>query len=238
MGRDVNLPLIKTERCPMQYERLVHVATTSPEKQIRDQAFGELMRRFEPMVLYQANRTLNDPDKADDVAQNTFLEMYGKLHQIRDPKAFPGWLRRLVQTQCSRQVRRDRRSFVPLDDDAMQVAAEDLSPMERVEMRQRAERLRQAVDALPETERAAAKMYYYERMSQAEIATRLKIEPKTVKSRLHAARGRLKRTLTHRCPTLDRIAREGRPLLAVACHKAAGQIIQLPAHADSVQMAA
>jgi len=59
----------------MPYEHLVRVANSSAEKHVRDQAFAELMRRFEPMVMYHANRTLGDPDKAEDAAQSTFLEM-------------------------------------------------------------------------------------------------------------------------------------------------------------------
>lgn len=221
----------------MSYERLVRVATTSTQKRNRDQAFAELMRRFEPMVMYHANRTLGDPDKAEDAAQNTFLEMYRKLHQLHNPQAFPSWLRRIVQTQCHRQIRKDRRSFEPLDE-TIQIATDDLSPLERVERRQQSEFLTRAINKLPDTERAATRMFYYEHLSHAEIARRLKVPSKTVKSRLHAARGRLKRTLKKQSPTLDRLAREGRPILAVACHAAAGQLIQLPARAESVSMAA
>ncbi|HAA74651.1 TPA: hypothetical protein DCE37_05975 [Candidatus Latescibacteria bacterium] len=85
----------------MPYERLVRVVNKSPDKQTRGRAFSELMRRFEPMVMYHTNRTMGDPDKAENVAQNTFLEMYRKLHQLQNPNAFPSWLHRIVQTHVT-----------------------------------------------------------------------------------------------------------------------------------------
>ena len=81
-------------------------------------------------------------------------------------------------------------------------------------------------------------MFYYEHLSHGEIADRLNVPAKTVKSRLHSARGRLKRSLTKQSPTLDRLARVSRPLLTIAGQAAATQIIQLPARAESVSMAA
>jgi RNA polymerase sigma factor (sigma-70 family) len=222
----------------MPYERLVRVAnSTQTEKHVRDQAFSELMRRFEPMVMYHAHRTLGDPDKAEDAAQNTFFEMYKKLHQLQNPQAFPSWLRRIVQTQCHRQIRKERKGIEPLDD-ALQIASNEISPLEQVEKRERSEHLKVAINKLPETERLATRMFYYEHLSHAEIADRLNVPAKTVKSRLHSARGRLKRSLTKQSPTLDRLARVSRPLLTIAGQAAATQIIQLPARAESVSMAA
>ena len=222
----------------MPYERLVRAAnSTQTDKHVRDQAFSELMRRFEPMVMSHANRTLGDPHKAEDATQNTFFEMYKKLHQLQNPQAFPSWLRRIVQTQCHRQIRKERYGIEPLGE-TMHIASGEPSPLERLEKRERADILTSAINKLPETERLATRMFYYEHLSHAEIAHRLNVPPKTVKSRLHSARGRLKLSLKKQSPTLDRLARESRPILAVACHAAAAQIIQLPARAESVSMAA
>lgn len=223
----------------MPYERLVRVANSSrTEKHVRDQAFTELVRRFEPMVMYHANRTLGDPHKAEDAAQSTFLEAFVKLHQLRNPVAFPSWLRRIVRTQCHRQIRKERGGHLPLEE-ARYVASGDLDPLGLVEARQRAERLTRAIAKLPETERIATRMYYFEHMSHAEIADRLQVPAKTVKSRLHSARGRLRVSLERQSPTLARLALRSRPVLQVACRSVeAPEIIQLPTRAHSVSMAA
>lgn len=222
----------------MPYERLVRAASsTRIEKHVRDQAFSELMRRFEPMVMYHAYRTLGDPDKAEDAAQNTFFEMYRKLHQLQNPQAFPSWLRRIVQTQCHRQIRKERKGIEPLDE-TLQIASNEISPLERVERRQQSDNLTRAIDKLPEAERLATRMFYYDRLTHAEIADRLKVPSKTVKSRLHSARGRLRASLNRQSPTLDRLARENRPVLGVACRATSSQTIELPARAASVSMAA
>lgn len=223
----------------MPYERLVRVATSpTAEKPVKDQAFAELVRRFEPMVMAHASRTLGDPHKAEDAAQNAFIEMYGKLHQLQNPVAFPSWLRRIVQTQCHRQLRKQRHQFVPVEE-VPDLVSGSPDPLAEVEARQRSDRLQRAIDRLPETERIATRMFYYDQLSHAEIAERLRIPAKTIKSRLHSARGRLRTALEHRSPTLDRLAVARRPQLSLTRASAAPRVVALPARTrDTVSMAA
>ena len=70
----------------MPYERLVRVVNKSPDKQTRDTAFSELMRRFEPMVMYHTNRTMGEPDKAENVAQN---KLYRPKRRVRSTGSWP-----------------------------------------------------------------------------------------------------------------------------------------------------
>jgi len=121
---------------------------------------------------------------------------------------------------------------VPLEEEALQVVSTESDPLERVQKLEKAERLTRAINKLPETERMATRMFYYEHLSHAEIADRLHIPAKTLKSRLHAARGRLRQT-----PTLDRLAIP-RPLLVVASSSPSSQLVALPDKKKAVSMAA
>jgi RNA polymerase sigma factor (sigma-70 family) len=224
----------------MPYESLVRVASSSfEEKQVRDEAFTELVHRFQPMVMFHANRTLGDPHKAQDAAQSTFLEAFKKLNQLQNPLAFPSWLRRIVQTQCHRQIRKQRKNLFPIDE-AFQVATTDPGPLELVEKRERADRLSRALDKLPESERVPTRMFYFERLSHAEIADQLGIPAKTVKSRLHSARGRLRGFLERKSPTLERLTRKEQPVLQVADRttETAAQVVAMPSRKSAVSMAA
>jgi DNA-binding transcriptional regulator LsrR (DeoR family) len=99
--------------------------------------------------------------------------------------------------------------------------------------------LARAIEKLPESERVATRMFYFEYLTQAEIATQLDIPEKTVKSRLHSARGRLKETLERSSPTLDRLARQGLLMLQVADHTTnAAQVVALPGQGPAISMAA
>ena len=189
-------------------------------------------------VMLHANRSLGDPHKAEDAVQSTFLEAFTKLHQLQNPLAFPGWLRRIAQTQCHRQIRKRNHPTLPLDE-ARYVASGDPSPLDVTERNDRDARLDQAIEKLPESERAPTRMFYFDQLSHAEIADRLQIQPKTVKSRLHSARGRLRTTLSRRNSILERMASIGAPSLEVSTVAAGpSQVVQLPTRTSAVSMAA
>ncbi|HAA74650.1 TPA: hypothetical protein DCE37_05970 [Candidatus Latescibacteria bacterium] len=116
---------------------------------------------------------------------------------------------------CHRILRKQRSGIVPIEE-AADIPTEEASALDRVVAKQQSERLTRAIDRLPESERIATRMLYYEHLSHAEIAHQLKLPPKTIKSRLHAARGRLRISLTRQTPTLERLVREARPRLSVS----------------------
>jgi len=81
-------------------------------------------------------------------------------------------------------------------------------------------------------------MFYYEHLSHAEIADQLQIQPKTVKSRLHSARRKLRVTLSRKSSVLERLAQSHAPVLEVANLDDTTRLIHLPERPSSVSMAA
>ena len=72
------------------------------------EAYGTIVRRFQDMACGYAYAILADFHAAEDAAQEAFVETYLKLGDLRVPKAFPGWLRRIVFKHCDRLARRSR----------------------------------------------------------------------------------------------------------------------------------
>lgn len=66
-------------------------------------AFTELVRRFEEAAFAWALQHVEDPDTARDVCQEAFLTAWAKLRQLREPAAFAGWLRKIVNRSGVRQ---------------------------------------------------------------------------------------------------------------------------------------
>lgn len=172
------------------YETLVQQAQDTGNEQ-REEAFGELIAAFEDRAQAWAYDVLGDAHQAQDVAQEAFLTAYQKIDQLRDPAAFPAWLKRIVLTHSHRVTRRKSPSLLPLDDDA----APQPDPAADAEERDLEEQVSRAVRALPEHERVVTELFYITGYSQQEIAERLEVPLTTVKKRLQYAREHLRETM-------------------------------------------
>ena len=154
------------------------------------EAFGELVRRFQDMAYGAAYAYLGDHHRAQDAAQEAFIEALEGLGRLREPAAFPGWFRQIVVRRCGRQVR-GRREAAPLTE-VVAMADGAWDPARLAEAGETRDAVRAAIVALPEHERVATALYYAGDYSQAEIAAFLDVPVTTVKKRLYAARRRLK----------------------------------------------
>ncbi|MCP4644051.1 MAG: sigma-70 family RNA polymerase sigma factor, partial [bacterium] len=157
-------------------------------------AFEALVRRFQDMACGYAYSILGDFHLAEDAAQEAFVDAYGKLEQLREPKAFAGWFRRIVFKHCDRVMRRKRVPTVPLEA-APDASASCDTPAQQVERRELAEQVLEAVSSLPEHQRTATALFYINGYSQNDIAEFLEVPVTTVKKRLHDSRKRLKERL-------------------------------------------
>src|SRR5512135_2178678 len=99
-------------------------------------AFDALVRQFEDMAVGYAYSVLGDFAAAEDAAQDAFVQAYLDLKTLREPQAFPAWLRRLVFKHCDRITRRKQLATVPL---AAGLEAPDPGPRPEEAVQQREE---------------------------------------------------------------------------------------------------
>lgn len=157
----------------------------------RHEAFGELVTGFQDMAFACAYGVLGDFYLAEDAAQEAFVTAWRSLDQLRAPEAFPGWLRRIVLTQCGRLTRGKRLKIVPLES-GIDVPSAGPDPQTAAERREVQARVRAAVKALPEKERQVVALFYVGGYTQLDICEFLQVPLPTVTKRLHTARLRLK----------------------------------------------
>ena len=132
------------------------------------------------------------------MAQEAFLTAYQKIDQLRDPAAFPGWLKRIVLTYCNRITRQQ----IALSAAARRRRRAAASRSRCQRGRPRAEeQVNRAVRALPEHEREVTELFYITGYSQQEIAEQLALPLTTVKKRLQYAREHLRETM----PPMNRL---------------------------------
>src|ERR1700681_1979200 len=78
-------------------------------RQGTQEAFGALVRRYEGELYGYLRRYLGDRDLADDVFQNTFLQLYTKIHQYEAGRPVKPWLYAIATNQAIDALRREGR---------------------------------------------------------------------------------------------------------------------------------
>lgn len=166
-------------------------------------AFGLLVERYQrPMTSLVARMTPN-PDDVDDIVQELFVRAWKGLPRFRGDAQFSTWLYRIaVNTTIKHRSRRREEKAVSLSAetlsrgmDALAVTSESDDPFLSAQRREQEARVRQAVLALPEKQRAVIVLHYFEGYSCEEISKIVGCSVGTVWSRLHYACKRLKGTL-------------------------------------------
>lgn len=153
-------------------------------------AFDRLQRVFEHAALGWARaRLIGHHDSVRDAVQDAFLEAFISLRALRDPRAFPAWLRLLVNKHCDRVTRRS----TPMGNGAPPVDLCSEADGEH-EGADAYEALRHRIDRLPPAQRgtAARLLAGY---GQREIATLLGERPGTIRKRWHDAQESLREAL-------------------------------------------
>lgn len=167
-----------------------------------DEAFRELVRRYREPITAFTMRMLNDYEKAVDVAQETFINVFTHAGGYRPMASFSGWIYRIAHNLAINEIRRRKRepSFsidttAPGDPDGssrFEPKDERLSAEERVLGEEQREVVRRSVATLPPKYRSAIVMKDMEGMTFEEIATVIGCPESTVKSRVMRARRMLR----------------------------------------------
>lgn len=142
-------------------------------------AFADLVRRHQCMVYSLALRMLADRHKAEDVAQEAFLQLHRKLALVQSDVHLLFWLRQVATRLAIDRLRREPRyEVVPLHEDPG-IAGE---PAAGDPLLQR--RLSGLIGDLPPAARAVVLLRYQEDLEPVEIAAVLDMPVNTVKSHL------------------------------------------------------
>ena len=160
-------------------------------------AFTTLVERHRKWVHSLAWREIGDFHAAQEITQDTFIQAFKSLPNLRDPNRFSGWLHVIAKRQCIEWLRRKPITMQSLD--AMPRAElERLSYARYLEDEQAqtsTDGLREVVDRLlqklPVNERSVMVLHYYKGLTCEEVSDLLDVSLNTVKSRLYRARKRL-----------------------------------------------
>ena len=165
--------------------------------------FTELVARYQRELFNYLRRFLGDAAMAEDVFQQTFLQVHVKSELFQSGRKFRPWLYTIATNQAIDYQRRNRRHRrLSLDQSQRSggeevgslmdvVASQESGPHAKAELGERAEWVRDAVGDLPDPLQSAVRLVYFRGMKYREAAQILSVPVGTVKSRLHSALQRL-----------------------------------------------
>lgn len=166
--------------------------------------FGTLVRRYERELFGYLRRYLGDDDLADDVFQNTFVQVYRKIKQYEPGRPARPWLYAIATNQAIDALRRrnrradQRADAVTAPDEEGQarplfelLPASGDAPPDAADRTEQRELVRAAVERLPDLLRQVVLLAYFQGLKYRDVADALDIPVGTVKSRLHAALAKL-----------------------------------------------
>lgn len=167
------------------------------------EAHGKLYEAFRDMVYSIALRETKSPSLAEDIVQETFLENMQTIRNLREPAAFPSWLKTLAYHQCTRYYKKKESRHEIILDSAESSPLFDSIPEERsayipdtsVEQKDLRETLQSMLDSLPETQSSALRMFYYDELPLKSIAQAQNVPLSTANTRLNRGRIAVKKAI-------------------------------------------
>ena len=172
--------------------------------------FGAEIERLADRLFGTALRFTRNSDDAEDLVAETVAKAWARLEELRDPRAFEGWIQRILSNTFVSEWRRRRASPVVQSETEADCDGEPFSlfeqlhqpfllwwtnPEEAAVQKLLREDIDRALDALPEAFRIAVILVDVQGNSYGEAAAILGVPVGTVRSRLSRARAQLQREL-------------------------------------------
>ena len=148
-------------------------------------AFGELVTCYQTSVFNVCYRLLHERGEAEDLAQETFMRAYDRLHIFDLEREFGPWIRRIAANLCLNYLE-SRKLTAQLDEE--RDADDNARPEKQIEVKERSEHIRDALSSLPPHYRIVVELRHYQELSYDEIAAELNIPLSDVRSHLFRAR--------------------------------------------------
>jgi len=161
-------------------------------------AFTTLVQKYQKSVHALAWRKVGDFHVAEEITQDTFLQVYKKLVTLKNPNQFAGWLYVIANRLCLNWIQRHKPTMQSLEDTSTEEIEESSyayhtsAERETEATEHRSTIVKKLLEKLPESERTVVTLYYLGEMDTKAIGRFLGVSVNTITSRLQRARKRLR----------------------------------------------
>ncbi len=154
------------------------------------QAFECFIEQYKAYVFAIILRFVSDPDDAQDIAQEVFVQLYRSLPQYR-PDNLRAWVGKIATNKAidGKRSRARQGQYLQANvDTSLALQPSDMNPEQMLIKLEKQERIKTLCKGLPPGYRRVLMRYYFEHQSYQQIAREEGISLKTVESRLYRAR--------------------------------------------------
>lgn len=159
-------------------------------------AFEDLYKLYKPSVLSTISTYYQEEDIVSDILSITFTKAFKKLNKFIVNDSFKSWIKTIANNTCIDYKRKGKQSSMlqSVDDEEnnYQFISEQPNAEESIIQIEQQKRLKLCISKLPERQRKAITMFYFENKLYREIAKKLAVPEGTIKSDISRARVKLK----------------------------------------------
>ena len=159
-------------------------------------AFNDLYNQYSQLVYNLAYRILNDREDAEETVQVTFLQIWNNAASYQgDRGAVSTWIINIARSRSIDKLRtlKHRNKNTELDEEKVISAVDPADAI--VQLDEKKEVLQKAIQDLPEKQRIALEMVYFEGYTHVEAAEKLNEPVGTIKTRIRLGVSKLKATI-------------------------------------------
>ena len=173
-------------------------------RQGHEHAYRELVRRYQRPVFSLIYRMVHDRERAEDLAQETFVKVLNALDSYRPQYKFSSWIFKIANNAAIDRLRRKELNTLSLDGapdavtterqegSSLQIAHSGESPLQELEARELGSQIERAISQLRPEYRSCIMLRHVEGCAYEEIAEILDLPLGTVKTYIHRARSELR----------------------------------------------
>lgn len=150
-------------------------------------------------VYFLCMKLLKNHDNACDITQDTFVKAFSSLGSLQNPQALSSWILTITANLCKDFLKSSNRFYFVSENETEETALFDIEdsdtsviPEQSVDNAETRRLVMDMIDRLPDGQRIAIILFYYNEMSIAQIADILECSESAVKARLYYGRQKIR----------------------------------------------